>query len=80
MIYRLHPPPEENPPLRCHYCRWPGVPPDNAEPDRASITYTTLVSASVSTGTKSVEVVQGVGCPLCGSPLFRSGGKRNGMY
>ena len=78
--YYGNPPPEHDT-VRCDVCGWPGVPIDNAEPERAQISRTVISGVVDSLGNPvySVTVPAGQGCVFCGSPLFQSGGRRGDL-
>ena len=74
-------PPAEQDTVRCDVCAWPGVPIGNAEPEQAQISRTVISGVVDSLGNPvySVVVAAGQGCPFCGSPRYKSGGRRGDL-
>jgi hypothetical protein len=80
-IFYGNPPPEVDT-VVCDVCGFPGVPIDNDEPETAAISRTNVTDGSVDLfGNPLISVVvrAGSGCPLCGSPLYKSGGRRGDL-
>ena len=73
--------PAEQDTVRCDVCGFAGVPIDNAEPEHAQISRTVISGVVDSLGNPvySVTVPAGIGCPLCGSPKYKSGGRRGDL-